>query len=148
MKTELLFFEPRHAAAAAELERLCFSDPWSERQLADASASGLYRMFAAECGGELAGYCGFQYVPDEGYITNVAVFPRFRRMGVGDALVAHMCAYGQSIGLELLTLEVRLGNIPAQKLYEKHGFVPVGTRRGFYTQPTEDALLMTKYYKR
>lgn len=147
MKISIEKFDSIYAQEAAKLEALCFSQPWSQMQLSEAAASPLYRMLSAMLGESFAGYCGFQYVQNEGYITNVAVLPEFRCMGVGSALVNGMCDCARDMGLSFLTLEVRLSNEDAVRLYEKHGFKPVGNRKGFYASPREDALLMTNFFE-
>jgi ribosomal-protein-alanine N-acetyltransferase len=83
-------------------------------------------------------------VAGEGYVTNVAVSPESRRKGVASALVKALLDYGEKNGLELLTLEVRESNFAARQLYAGFGFVPVGRRKAFYEEPTEDAIIMTK----
>ena len=95
--------------------------------------------------GTVLGYGGFWAIADEGHITNVAVHPINRKMGCGSKIVQAMLAKATLLGLRLLTLEVRRSNEAAKRLYEKYGFEVVGERRKYYSQPTEDALLMTKY---
>ena len=81
---------------------------------------------------------------DEGYIGNVAVRPAFRRRGVADALLDALDTRASERGLAFLTLEVRAGDEPAIALYRKHGYLRVGLRPGYYADPREDAILMTK----
>ena len=85
-------------------------------------------------------------VLDEGYISNIAVSPALRRQGVGMALVQALQREGKTRGLSFLTLEVRVGNREARRLYERAGFREVGLRPGYYEKPREDALLMTYDY--
>ena len=101
------------------------------------------RRAAGPCRPRGPGGGNFRLVLDEGYIGNVAVTPGHRRQGVGDALLAALTALGRERGLAFLTLEVRESNLPARRLYEKHGFRPAGCRRGYYSRPREDAILMT-----
>ena len=84
-------------------------------------------------------------VLDEGYIDNVAVRPECRRQGIGDRLLEGFCRFGQA-HLAFLTLEVRPSNAAAVALYEKHGFQEAGRRKDYYTDPTEDALLLTRTF--
>ena len=84
-------------------------------------------------------------VLDEGYIDNVAVRPECRRQGIGDRLLEVFCRFGQA-HLAFLTLEVRPSNAAAVALYEKHGFQEAGRRKDYYTDPTEDALLLTRTF--
>jgi ribosomal-protein-alanine N-acetyltransferase len=86
-------------------------------------------------------------VLDEGYITNVAVSPLHRRKGIAAKLLAELRAQAEEKELSFITLEVRASNVPAIALYEGAGYVPVGTRRNFYSAPKEDALLMTCFLK-
>ena len=133
-----------HIGKIAELERECFSEPWSEDGLRAELTKDGARFFVCECDGEVAGYMGMHVIFDECYITNVAVFPFFRRRGIGEALVSRCIetAYGEKCAF--ISLEVRVSNSGAIALYEKEGFVPVGERRNFYSRPTENALIMTK----
>ena len=126
---------PADLPALAALEQACFSHPWSENGLAETLQNGRSVFLAAEREGEVLGYLGMEFVLDEGSITNVAVFP--------DALVTGLLHRAAAIGLATVTLEVRQSNAPAIALYHKHGFVPVGRRKNYYTAPTEDAILMT-----
>ena len=128
-------FSPNDASAAAELEKLCFSRPWSEKELS-ASASYRYSVyFTAEYDGAFAGYAGAYTAADTAEINNIAVLPRFRRLGVGSALID---------GIKKLSLDVRASNTAAISLYEKKGFYSVGVRRGYYAAPREDAVLLDK----
>ena len=97
----------------------------------------------AEQDGRTAGYVGCQTVLDEGYITNVAVSPDFRRQGIARALIAELTAKAGENKLAFVTLEVRESNAPAIALYTGAGFTPVGKRKNFYSNPTENAVLMT-----
>lgn len=92
--------------------------------------------------GTVLGYAGMHCVLDEGYITNVAVLPARRKEGVASAILLKLLARARLRGLQFLTLEVRESNTPAISLYEKFGFAPVGRRKNYYTEPTEDALLL------
>lgn len=134
---------PADLPALAALEQACFSHPWSENGLAETLQNGRSVFLAAEREGEVLGYLGMEFVLDEGSITNVAVFPGCRRQGIADALVTGLLHRAAAIGLATVTLEVRQSNAPAIALYHKHGFVPVGRRKNYYTAPTEDAILMT-----
>ena len=84
---------------------------------------------------------------DEGQITNVAVHPDYRRRGLASAVLNSLMRYARSCHAESVTLEVRASNAAAIALYKKAGFSEVGRRRGFYTKPTEDAVLMTARIK-
>ncbi len=131
-----------------ELEKLCFSMPWTKEQLISQLPDDMHVFLAADIGGETAGYVGMMHVVDEGYISNVAVAPEYRRRGIADALISALIARCEALALAFVTLEVRRGNAGAVALYKKHGFLPVGERKDYYELPREDALLMTKFFKR
>ena len=145
MTYEILPLTAAHISQAAEIERLCFSDPWSEKMLAEHLANPCSLTLAAVDGaGRLLGYVGLLAVVDEGYITNVAVRPDCRRQGVASSLLQALEARGRARNLTFLTLEARQSNAPARALYEKLGYVQAGLRRNYYENPREDAVIMTK----
>lgn len=98
---------------------------------------------AAEEQGVLLGYAGMQVVVGEAYITNIAVDPAYRRMGIGESLLKALIEHGVDRDVDFLTLEVRRSNTGAQELYRKLGFAEEGIRKGYYEKPKEDAILMT-----
>ena len=128
-----------------ELEKLCFSLPWTIEQLRSQLPDEHHIFLTALEGEHLLGYVGMMYVLDEGYISNVAVAPEARREGIGDALIEELMRRAELLGLAFVTLEVRQSNAPAASLYEKHGFTTVGKRKNYYDLPREDAVLMTYY---
>ena len=134
-----------HVAPIAELEKLCFSDPWSYETLCSEGLRAEAEFLCAFIEGEFAGYAGMLCVLDEGQICNVAVCPPFRRMGVGEALMEAQRSAGLARGLSVMMLEVRASNAPAQRLYEKLGWEKVGVRKNFYTSPREDGVLYNLY---
>ena len=145
MNHQLIPLVHEHLSQAAEIERLCFSDPWSEKMLAEHLANPCSLTLAAVGDtGRLLGYVGLLAVVDEGYITNVAVRPDCRRQGVAAALLDALEAQGKERELAFLTLEVRQSNAPARALYEKLGYLQAGLRRNYYENPREDAIIMTK----
>ena len=137
--------EQRHIKEIARLEELCFSEPWSEEGILEAYRLGT-KFFAAEADKKLIGYIGIKAVIDEGYITNIAVFPEFRRRGVAKALLNKVFEFAKEKGLSFVSLEVRPSNTEAISLYEKTGFKEEGRRKNFYRLPLEDALIMTKRF--
>jgi ribosomal-protein-alanine N-acetyltransferase len=92
--------------------------------------------------GKVAGYICSGYVFDEGHILNLAVHPDLRRRGIATALVEKVINELRMNGCRFLFLEVRVSNFVAIEFYERFGFRPVGYRKNYYTQPTEDAVLM------
>ena len=134
-----------HIEELAKLEKACFSSPWSEDGLKSELNNNFARFFVAFSGGEIAGYIGSHNILGEVYITNVAVFPEFRRRGVGRLLVEFLVGEMKSEKADFVTLEVRKSNLNAISLYEKCGFQKVGERKDFYEKPREDGILMTYF---
>jgi len=126
-----------------KIEQNSFSMPWTESMLRLQLNPDSHVFLTAEAAGDVIGYVGMMYVLDEGYISNVAVHPVWRRQGVADALLTELEQRGRKLLLSFLTLEVRESNAPAIALYEKHGYRSVGRRKNYYEKPTEDAILMT-----
>ncbi|MGN1016115.1 MAG: ribosomal protein S18-alanine N-acetyltransferase [Faecousia sp.] len=137
----------REVSRVAELEKLCFAMPWSEKSVAGELENPLSLWLVAMEGESLAGYVGSQTVMDETDMMNLAVAPQFRRQGVGEALVNVLVAALKDLGSRCLTLEVRDSNEAARALYAKLGFVEIGRRRGYYRDPREDALILRKEWE-
>lgn len=131
-------------AAIAELEKLCFSDPWSENSIASEVENPLSYWLVAEIDGVVAGYVGSQTVLDASDMMNLAVSPDYRRQGIGKALVEALSEHLQQNNVIALLLEVRVSNEPAIALYESLGFALVGRRPKYYHNPREDALILRK----
>lgn len=133
-----------HVFQVAELEKLCFADPWSERSVAS-ELKNPYSMWFVACEGDrVAGYVGSQSAIDEADMMNLAVHPDYRRKGVAQELVTALCDGLTQKGIRCLLLEVRASNEPAKTLYERMGFVQVGRRPNYYRNPKEDALILRK----
>ena len=128
-------------------ERENFSLPWTLDMFARMLEGGSCSILVALDGGERAGFLVLSRVLDEGAIDNVCTSARFRRRGVGGALVSAAAELARAEGLSLLTLEVRESNAPALALYKKQSFEILGKRPGYYEQPREDAVIMTLYLK-
>lgn len=137
---------PEHVSQIAQLEKQCFSDPWSEKSIASELDNELACWLVAEENGTVAGYVGSQTVLGETDMMNVAVYPDHRRQGIAEALVTALVSDLKRQGSHCLTLEVRASNEPAQKLYEKLGFEQIGLRRNYYRNPREDALILRTMY--
>lgn len=138
----------RHIPALAEIEKHCFAAPWSAEALREElSNPPAVFLVAVAADSTAVGYAGMHAVAGEGYFTNVAVHPDYRRQGVADALIAALAAYGKAHGFYRLALEVRVSNTAAIRLYEKHGFTKDGIRPRFYSAPTEDAAMYSLYFK-
>ena len=139
--------ETRHIKGIAEIEQMTFSEPWSENTIADAVKNGTRFIVAKNGDGKVLGYIGISAVCGEGYIANIAVHPEYRQEGIGTALMKETVKFAEKEKLEFISLEVRASNRAALSLYEKFGFVQEGLRKGFYSNPKEDALIMTKRFE-
>lgn len=137
--------EREHIKEIARLEKICFSEPWSENALLDSFMHGT-KFFVCLIDRKVAGYVGISCILDEGYITNIAVFPEHRKKGIATMLLERVFSMAKDEGLSFVSLEVRESNIPAISLYEKMGFKTEGTRTNFYHNPTENAKIMTKRF--
>lgn len=142
---EIVKAKREHIKGIACLESLSFSHPWSETAIEETMMSKESLFLVALSGDEVVGYIGSYYCATEGYVTNIAVLPECRRSGVGRALLKRLIEDGSVLKLDFWTLEVRESNSPAISLYESMGFVPVGKRPRFYSDPEEAALLLTHY---
>ncbi len=138
-----------HLEELEKLEKLCFSRPWSRRMLAEELENQCAAFLVAEdsVSGKVLGYAGLLVVADEGYITNVAVFPEHRRSGVAAKLIGVFENFARGNHLAFLTLEVRPSNAAAITLYRRFGFEEVGRRKNYYDLPKEDALILTRYFE-
>ena len=136
-----------HVPQVAELEKISFSDPWSEKRVASELNNSLSCWLVAEENGVVTGYVGSQTVIDESDMMNVAVHPDHRRKGIAEALVVELVEALKKRESHCLTLEVRASNEPAKALYEKLGFAQVGLRKNYYRNPKEDALILRKEWE-
>ncbi len=135
-----------HIDGVYALECACFAHPWSHDSLARAADDPQSLFWVATENGAVRGYIGMNYVLDEGYIYNIAVDAAYRCRGVGTALLQTLVTHCKKHGFAFVTLEVRESNAPARALYSRFGFIKVGERRNYYTDPTENAVLMTLYF--
>ena len=126
-----------------EIERELFHVPWTREGFFTFLTREDAMFLVVEEKGQILGYCGLLMVLDEGDITNVAVRPDHRKKGIADAILTDVLSESQKRGARTIYLEVRESNLPAQKLYEKHGFVSCGIRKNFYRKPTEHAIVMS-----
>lgn len=133
---------PSYIEGIAALERTCFAAPWSEASLANLCGTLGTGFVCLDDSARVIGYIGLWFAPDEWQITNVATHPDFRRRGVARALLKATKEAALASGILELSLEVRASNEGAVRLYEQQGFYRAGVRRGFYKNPTEDALVM------
>lgn len=132
--------------SVSALEAECFSHPWSKKSLEESLEKENSLFLVAVEDEKVIGYVGMEVIVDEGYIFNVAVSADYRRRGVGYALVRELVTYSMKNSLCFITLEVRESNSSAISLYSKFGFIKAGERKNYYSDPTEAAVLMTKYF--
>lgn len=143
MTYKLVPMDKSHLDAVAALERVCFSKPWPRSMLEDELYNpNVSLVVAEEEDGAVLGYGEVGVVLDEGCLEKIAVDPAWRRQGVAEAILSAYLRFGRA-KLAFLTLEVRASNEAAIGLYKKLGFEEVGRRKGYYTEPKEDAVLMT-----
>ncbi len=133
-----------HISEIAEIERECFSTPWSENSLFEELENPNAHFYCAVSDGKVIGYGGMHSVVGENYIDNIAVTCSYRKMGVATKILQKLVETAEYENGEFISLEVRESNDAAIKLYEKNGFCKVGVRRNFYQKPSENAIIMTK----
>jgi ribosomal-protein-alanine N-acetyltransferase len=136
----------RHVRAVLRIEAEVYPRPWSHALFLSELALRSNRAYVvARAGREVVGYAGLMMAITDGHVTTIAVDPRRHRHGVGARLLLAIIREAIARGATALTLEVRLSNKPAQELYRRFGFVPVGVRAGYYADTGEDALVMWAY---
>ena len=143
---ELVRMSEELVPQVAELEKICFSDPWSEKSVAYELTNPLSCWLVAVEDGRVAGYIGSQTVMGESDMMNVAVHPDYRRRGIAERLVNDLVEALKAFESHCLTLEVRESNDSARALYAKLGFFQVGLRKNYYRNPKEDALILRKEF--
>lgn len=144
MKIKILRAAPENAEQIEQLEQECFSRPWSLKSVQELILNPDARVFVAMRRKKTVGYAGMMAAGDEGYITNVAVTADLRKRGIGKLLVSALAAQAREERMRFITLEMRQSNLPAAALYTACGFEPRGLRRGYYDNPTEDAVILTR----
>ena len=137
-------FTEKYISQAQQLEKLCFSAPWTEQNFLDTLNNGHSIFLAAFSAVEFAGYISADTVCGTAYINNIAVKPQFRRKGAARALINELERRAVESNRFEMTLEVRSKNLPALALYEKCGFETAGKRKNFYRHPDDDGIIMTK----
>ncbi len=143
---EIVPFKREHLDDVYDIELGSFSVPWSKEDLAkDAFENKLSVYFVALYDKKVCGYAGMWHVVTEGHITNIAVKKELRGLGIGDRLMKALEEVGRERQMLGLTLEVRVSNGPAQRLYAKNGYKVEGVRKNYYADTKEDALIMWKY---
>ncbi len=135
--------ERKDCQAVQALFEECFSHPWKKEAIEETLCMEGYVSLVAETDQRIVGYIGYRSVLDEADITNVAVSPDLRRQGIGHELLDRLLFLAGQKGICTIYLEVRDSNTAAITLYEHAGFRVCGQRKNYYTEPEEDALLMS-----
>ena len=133
-----------HAQAIKNIEDSCFSHPLSLENIVNSLQNDKYINFGYLENEEVVGYISVFTVADEAYINNVAVLETYRNKNIATKLIKEVLDFVKKGNYSFITLEVRISNSPAISLYEKNGFDKVATRKNYYNQPIEDAIIMTK----
>lgn len=145
-QTKIVTMQKEHIDKLSELEKVCFTEPWSKDSLSVELTNKNSYFIVAVQSNTVLGYAGVHCILDEGYITNVAVFPAFRKKGIGKKLLNNILKHAEKNNFAFITLEVRTSNFIAIKLYEGLGFEQMGIRKNFYKMPVEDGIIMTKRF--
>ena len=143
-----ILMTPEHVSSVAQLEKQCFSMPWSEKAISGELTNPLSLWLVAVKNGDVVGYVGSQSVCGEADMMNIAVEEAFRRQGVGKQLVLELISQLRQREVHSLTLEVRASNNGAIDLYTCLGFMQVGRRPNYYSNPKEDALILRKEWEK
>ena len=146
IQIEIRPFEPNDLEQVYEIELDSFSIPWRKEDLhKDAVLNNLSIYLVAVCDNKIIGYAGMWHVVNEGHITNIAVSAPYRKMGIGYRLIEGLERIAKERSMIGITLEVRMNNTAAQRLYMKNGYKVEGIRKNYYADTKEDALIMWKY---
>lgn len=129
--------------AVLAVEQASFLTPWSRAAFeAEMGDNELAHYLVIEADGKVVGYAGMWMILDEAHVTNIAIAPDFRANGLGTVLVSALIEQAIQLGATCMTLEVRVSNLDAQRLYRRLGFEPRGLRPGYYSDTGEDAMIM------
>ena len=142
-KVEIAPLELSYLEAVVQIEKECFSVPWSLVNFEESIKNPMNYFVCAKLNNQILGYAGMYAIEDEGYVYNIAVTKLFRGQGIAKAMIDNLIHHSKVLNLKFLSLEVRQSNGAAIHLYEKYGFESCGVRKNFYTYPTENALIMT-----
>ena len=141
-KVECIPLTKDHILEVYEIQCLSFHSPWSMDALKDELLNPTARYVVAIKDKKVLGFGGMWLILDEAHITNIAVHPEYRNLKVGSLILGSLIAVGEKEGILAMTLEVRVSNINAQKLYSKYNFMAAGRRKAFYPDNKEDCLIM------
>ena len=137
-----------HLCSVMRIERESFTHPWSEESFVSELSKPTSHLFVAIENNEVVGYAVLETILDEGSLLIIAVDERYRRKGVAKMLFQRLGMIAKEKELSFITLEVRVSNESAINFYDSQGFEKVAQRKNYYSNPTEDAVLMTKYYNK
>ncbi len=144
---EIKYANKEHLPDIFHIEQECFKIPWSNKDLEkDILENKMSIYIVALYDGKVVGYAGMWHVITEGHITNIAVLEEYRNKGIGTKFLYKFDEIAKEKEMIGLTLEVRVNNLNAQKLYLKHGYKVEGMRKNYYSDTKEDALIMWKYF--
>lgn len=144
---EIIPMEEKHIDGVLAVEEATFSIPWTRNDFEkEVKENNLAIYYVAVMDGKVVGYAGMWHVVIEGHITNVAVLEEARGKGIGAMLMEKLIEAAEEKQMYGITLEVRMGNAPAQGLYHKYGFKAEGIRKNYYPDTKEDAIIMWKYF--
>ena len=135
----------QHVAAVTEIDRLSNGAPWSADSFSREILNSQAHYFVSMDSGQVTGFAGFWTLVDEAHVTTIAVRPECRGRGIGRALMEHLLRTAALLGMTCATLEVRVSNEKAIKLYESLGFLNSGVRKNYYPDNREDAVIMWRY---
>lgn len=139
--------QPEHIGRVLEIENVSFPAPWSHRSyLGELTRNNFAHYFVGFLDGIIVGYIGLWIVVDETHITTIAVAPEYRGNRIAEKFIEYGEEYSKVWGAEKMILEVRVSNTPAQKVYKRMGFEPIGIRKQYYADNLEDAIVMLKHY--
>ena len=142
--TEIIKARLEHLDDILNLEKMCFLDPWTEGQLLSEIESEYGCIFVKYDDGVPTGYSIWHMAGDQAELYRIGTNPDQRGNGYAHALMESGIIWAKMQDAESIFLEVRAGNNPAISLYEKHGFENIGIRKKYYTNPTEDAVIMVR----
>lgn len=135
--------QKQHISGVLAIEDVSFPTPWSQQSFEyEVEDNTFARYLVAVQDGQVLGYGGMWIILDESHVTNIAIHPAYRQQGLGRQLLCNLVAWASQLGCRQMTLEVRISNAVARRLYEGCGFIQRGIRKGYYTDNHEDALIM------
>jgi ribosomal-protein-alanine N-acetyltransferase len=141
---KILPFNESHVDGVVTVSMLSFPVSWSKSSMEDEVNNKFARYIVAICNDTIVGFAGTWIILDEAHITNIAVHPEYRGCSIGSRLMEALLAVAKLEGATSSTLEVRASNMVAQNLYKKYGFVTEGSRKHYYEDNKEDAIIMWK----